>query len=85
MFDSSCFRGKSHFEDDGTQNYLVLQPVFNTSRVIERKLKGLSDESIKPLSTFDNSLNPQISYFDNSRIEIKFDGYCLKQDKVTKS
>ena len=22
-FDWSCFRGKSHFEEDGTQNYLV--------------------------------------------------------------
>ena len=22
-FDSSCFRGKSHFEGDDTQNYLV--------------------------------------------------------------
>ena len=24
-FDSSCFIGNSHFEEDGTQNYLVLQ------------------------------------------------------------
>ena len=26
-FDSSYFRGKSHFEDDGTQHYLVFQPM----------------------------------------------------------
>ena len=26
-FDSIYFRGKSHFEDDGTQNWLVLQPM----------------------------------------------------------
>ena len=26
-FDSIYFRGKSHFEDDGTQNYLVYQTV----------------------------------------------------------
>ena len=26
-FDSNYFRGKSHFEEDGTQNYLVLQPM----------------------------------------------------------
>ena len=26
-FDSIYFRGKSHFEDDGTQNYLVFQTV----------------------------------------------------------
>ena len=26
-FDSGYFIGKSHFEEDGTQNYLVFQPV----------------------------------------------------------
>ena len=26
-FDSIYFRGKSHFEDDGTQNYLKFQPM----------------------------------------------------------
>ena len=26
-FDLSYFIGKSHFEEDGTQNYLVLQPI----------------------------------------------------------
>ena len=26
-FDLSYFRGKSHFEDDGTQNQLVFQPM----------------------------------------------------------
>ena len=27
-FDSSYFIGKSHFEEDGTQNYLVFQPMY---------------------------------------------------------
>ena len=27
-FDSRCFIGKSHFEGDGTQNYLVSQPMY---------------------------------------------------------
>ena len=27
-FDSSYFQGKSHFEDDGTQNHLVFQPMY---------------------------------------------------------
>ena len=27
-FDSSYFRGKSHFEEDGTQIYLVFQPMY---------------------------------------------------------
>ena len=26
-FDATYFRGKSHFEEDGTQNYLVSQPI----------------------------------------------------------
>ena len=27
-FDSIYFRGKSHFEDDGTQNYLIFEPIY---------------------------------------------------------
>ena len=27
IFDSSYFIGKGHFEEDGTQNYLVFQPI----------------------------------------------------------
>ena len=33
-FDSSYFISKSHFEDDGTQNYLVFQPINRYFRVI---------------------------------------------------
>ena len=45
------------------------------------KLKGFSNGSIKPPSTSDDSLNPGINYFDNSNIQIKFDGNSLKQKK----
>ena len=34
-FDSSYFVGKSHFEEDGTQNYLVFQPINKYFQVIE--------------------------------------------------
>ena len=30
-FDSIYFRSKSHFEEDGTQNYLVFQPIQPTN------------------------------------------------------
>ena len=33
-FDSSYFIGKSHFEEDGTQNYLVFQPLNKYFKVI---------------------------------------------------
>ena len=32
-FDSSHFIGKSHLEGDGTQNYLVLQPMYRYFKV----------------------------------------------------
>ena len=63
--DSSYFRGQSHFEDHGTQNYLVFQPKYryfknigNTDNILPWQSKRLSDESIKPPSTSNNSLTP---------------------------
>ena len=62
-FDSSYFIGKSRFEEDGTQNYLVFQPInryfkviVNTDYVSSWKSKRLSEETIKPPATSDNSL-----------------------------
>ena len=43
----------------------------------------MSDKSIKPLSTPDNSLNPRINYFDNAGIQVKFNGNSLKLEEVT--
>ena len=71
-FDLSCFIDKSHFEEDGTQNYLVLQPINRYFKIILNKKyisswrsKGLSDENIKPPATYDNSLAPLIDYLGN--------------------
>ena len=33
-FDSGYFIGKSHFEEDGTQNYLVFQPMYRYFKII---------------------------------------------------
>ena len=72
-FDSIYFGGKSHFEEDGTQNYLVFQPMYRYfKRVIGvgsgnyiyfGKSKELSDENITAPTTSYYSLNPQLSYF----------------------
>ena len=69
-FDSSYFRGKSHFEEDGTQNYLVFQAInryfkviANTQYISSWKSKGLSAASITPPATSDNSLAPALSYY----------------------
>ena len=88
-FDSSYFSGKSHFEEDGTQNYLVFQPlnkyfnvIANAKYISSWKAKGLSDETIKPPATSGNSLTPALSYF-GTKTRVNFRGSCLKQDKIT--
>ena len=88
-FDSSYFIGKSHFEEDGVQNYLVFQPIIryfkiiaNTKYISSWQSKGLSDETIKPPATSDKSLNSQVSYF-GTKARLEFRGSCLKQDKST--
>ena len=88
-FDSSYFIGKSHFEEDGTQNYLVFQPInkyfkviTNTDYISSWKSKGLSAESIKPPTTSDNSLTPALNYYGN-KVRVKFTGSCLKQQKIS--
>ena len=88
-FDSSQFIGKSHFEEDGTQNYLAFQPInryfkviTNTDYVSSRKSKGLSAATIKPPTTSDNSLTPSITYY-GTKTRVKFTGSCLKQPKIS--
>ena len=67
-FDSSYFRGKNLFEDDGAQNYLVFQPIHrhfktaspNNSNILSWKSKGLSAESIKRPNTDNKMLNTSL-------------------------
>ena len=54
---------------DGSQAYLIFQPVYrffkmvtNTNYISSWKSKGLFVESIKPPTTSDNSLTPELSY-----------------------
>ena len=90
-FSSRYFIGKNHFEEDGALNYLVFQPIKKyfkvntinaTNYVSSWKSKGLSDESIKPLATSDNSLNPELNYYGTTT-RVKFTGSCLKQSKIS--
>ena len=89
-FDSSYFRGKSHFEEDGAQNYLAFQPMFiyfkiiavvgNGSHIYYWNSKGLSDEGINSIKT--SNYNYVLDYY-GTKIKVKFNGICLKQDKIT--
>ena len=89
-FDSSYFRGKIYFDEDGTQNYLGFLPISryfrliaNTKYISSCKSKRLSGETITPCGTSDNSLTPWVDYY-NTKIRLQFNKSCLKQpNKLT--
>ena len=87
-FDTSYFIGKSHFEEDGVQNYLIFQPVYkyfkatNSDYISSWISKGFSNESIMPPSAANNFLTPSLNYL-GTKIRVKFSVRCLKQDKIT--
>ena len=88
-FDWSYFIDKGHFDEDGTQNYLLFQPInryfkviTNTDYVSSWKSKGLSSESIKPPTTSDNSLTPALNYH-GTKTRLKFSESCLKQPQIS--
>ena len=87
-FDLSYFIGRSHFEEDGTQNCLVFQPVEKYFKVIANtkyislwKSDGLFDENIAASTTSNYKLNRQLSYI-STKTKVDFRGSCLKQGKI---
>ena len=44
------------------------------------KFKELSEESMKPLGTSDNSLTPKLTFIHKVKIAIKSEHCCLKQN-----
>ena len=87
--DLSYYRGKQYFDEgSGKQNYLVfilmrkyfkLNSIAGTvDYVLSWQSKGLSNESIKPPTTTNNSLTPELNYH-GTKTKIKFIGSCLKQ------
>ena len=91
-FDSSYVKCKSHFEEDGTQYYLVFQPIYRYFRRIIGvasgnhiyfwKSIGLSDERRNCNTASNYTITPELS-FSGTKTKVEFNGSCLKQDKVT--
>ena len=82
-FNSSYFKGKSHFEEDGIQNYLVFSPMYRYFKRIAgvgsgnyiyfRKSKGLSDERINSITASNYSITPELSFY-GTKTRVKFSG-----------
>ena len=54
----------------------------NTNKFTVSKSKRLSNASIKPQSTSDNSLNSERNYFDNAKKRLNLKERCLKEEKL---
>ena len=88
-FDLGYFIGKSHFDEDGAQHYLVFQPILkyftlNSNWITKWKSKGLSNESLEVVSTSNNSLTLSINYYGD-KVRLRFTGSVLQQKTVTYS
>ena len=79
-FDASYFRGKSHFEEDGTQNYLVFQLMHRYFKKIAAV--GLSDGRFDSITASNYKITPELCFYD-TKTKVEFNLSSLKQDKVT--
>ena len=71
-FDAAYFRGKSHFEEDGTQNYVVFQLKYRFFKRIAGvgsgnyisfwKSKGLSDEKFDSNTASNYKITPELRF-----------------------
>ena len=59
-----------------------MNTITNTDYVSSWRSIGLSAESIKPPTTSDNSLAPELNYY-GSKTRVKFNGSDLKQSKIS--
>ena len=62
--------------------YRYFKKIDNTDLISAWKSKGLSDESIKPPATSNNSFAAALNYI-GVKTRVKFDGSGLKLDKIT--
>ena len=91
-FDSDYFIGKSHFEEVGTQNYLVFQPryiyfkriagVGNGNYIYYWQSRGLFDERINYIRTPNHSISLNVDHY-GTKTRVEFNGSCLKQESTT--
>ena len=90
-FDLTYFKGKGHFEEGDTQNYVVFQPIYRHFKRVASaasgnyiyfwKSKGFSDEKINSITILNYGITPEVRYY-SSKARVKFSGSCLRQDKA---
>ena len=81
------FIGKSYFDEDDAQNYLVFQSMLeyfmlNSNKITKWKSKALSNESLEVIFTSDDTLTLSINYYGDKE-RLKFTGSVLQQRTIT--
>ena len=75
----SYFRGKNYFDEDGTQNYYIFQPISkylkeayvgDINYILSWKCRGLHDAKIEFIKTNNYLFNPRMDRYDMSKIRI---------------
>ena len=88
-FDLCYFIGKSHFDEDVAQNYLVIQPILqyfrrNSSWISKWKSKRLSNGNLEVVSKTENTLTSSVNYYGD-KTRLRFTTSLLQQKAVTSS
>ena len=91
MLDLSYFIGKSYFDDNGSQNYLIFKSVSKyfqifsgiVNKILGWKSKGLSEESITIPTTSSSNFVAKLNYNRNSNMAVKLEGNSLKKDYLS--
>ena len=77
------FHGKNYFDEDGSQNYYIFQPISkhlkvsyvnDITYVLSWKSRGLNNVKIGSIKTNNYSLNPEMDHYEMSKIRAKFNG-----------
>ena len=78
----------THSNNDGTQLYVIFEPIYKTittffglkCTISEWESQGLSNEKSRPPYTANKSLSPKLARMNNFRTRSKFKGNSLKQE-----
>ena len=87
--DSSLFIGQSYFNNDGTQIYLIFQPIYKaitisglSNKIARWESNGSSNEKFRLLYTTNKILSPKLQW-NEYKIKLRFEGSFLKQEDTT--
>ena len=82
----SYLHGKSYFDEDGTRNYYIFQPISkylkvsyvnDVNYILSWKSRGLVDIKIESIKANNYLLNPRMDIYRTSKIRIKFNASFL--------